>query len=55
MSIGLYECGQEQVKIRKKKWNNKEIDMLLKINMQTESKEKGGGNSVPLSACGRHM
>ena len=38
----MYEYGYEQVKYRKKKWNNKEI--LLKINMQTESKK--GDNSV---------
>jgi hypothetical protein len=45
--IGLYEYGHEQVKLKKKRWNNKEI--LLKINMQTEilKKGEGGGNSVP--------
>jgi hypothetical protein len=31
VSIRLYEYWQEQVKIRKKRWNNKEI--LLKINL----------------------
>jgi hypothetical protein len=29
------EYGHEQVKLRKKRWNNKES--LIKINMQTES------------------
>jgi hypothetical protein len=31
VSIRLYEYWHEQVKIRKKRWNNKEI--LLKINL----------------------
>ena len=35
VNIRLYEYWQEQVKIRKKRLNNTEI--LLKINMQTES------------------
>jgi hypothetical protein len=34
VNIRLYEYGHEQVKIRKKRWNNKEIKtFLLKINM----------------------
>jgi hypothetical protein len=35
VNIRLYEYWHEQVKIRKKRWNNKEI--LLKINLWTES------------------
>jgi hypothetical protein len=31
VNIRLYEYWHEQVKIRKKRWNNKEI--LLKINL----------------------
>jgi len=39
VNMGLYDYEHEQVKLRKKRWNNKEI--LLKINMYTESKKKG--------------
>jgi hypothetical protein len=34
VNIRLYECGHEQVKIRKNRWNKKEIKtFLLKMNM----------------------
>jgi hypothetical protein len=37
INIKLYEHRHEQVKIRKRGWNNKEIKkFLLKINMQSE-------------------
>jgi hypothetical protein len=36
----LYEYWHEQVKIRKKRWNNKEI-------CKQKVRKKGGGKSVP--------
>ena len=48
VNIKLYEYRHEQVKIRKKRWNHKKNkDMLLKLNMKTESKQQKEGSSVP--------
>lgn len=38
--------GHEHVKKWRKRWSNK--DILLKMNMSTEIKKKGGGYSLPL-------
>ena len=45
VNIRLYEYWHEQVKIRKKRWNNKEINKF--VNRKLEK----GGWSVATSAC----
>ena len=45
----MYEYGHEQVKIRKKRWNNKEIRNLIEnkyVNRKLK-KKRGGGGVIP--------
>ena len=44
VTIKLYWFGHQRITKRKKRWNDKEI--LVKINMETESSK--GGNVAPL-------
>jgi hypothetical protein len=48
VNIRLYEHRHEQVKIRKKRWNNKEIKKFYwKYICKQKVRKKGGGESVP--------
>ena len=48
VNIRLYEYWHEQVKIRKKRWNNKEIKKCIENKFANRELEKrGGGRSVP--------
>ena len=42
----MYEYGHEQVKLRKKRWNDK-ADLLNRNNVNGKLKREGGGYSVP--------
>ena len=46
VNIRLYEYWHEQVKIRKKRWNNKEIKNFIENKFVNRKLEKGGW-SVP--------
>ena len=42
VDIRLYEYRHEQVKIRKKRWNNKEIKKFIENKFVNRKLEKGG-------------
>ena len=42
VNIRLYEYWHEQVKIRKKRWNNKEIKNFIENKFANRKLEKGG-------------
>jgi hypothetical protein len=46
VNIRLYEYWHEQVKIRKKRWNNKERN-FIENKFANRDRKKWGGKSVP--------
>jgi hypothetical protein len=53
VNIRLYEYLHEQVRIRKKRWNNKEIKKFYwKKFVNRKLEKKGGGKSVPRALIG---